>query len=104
MFNIQVDNPDILCPECHRTMVELAKFYHSMQEDGTMGTDAPIFIRSGFQYGLNPIAVIELLNGAIDAIFLKFRNKKVERLCAQVLPRYPKSLICPNCLYLWRRM
>jgi len=105
MFNIEVENPDVMCPNCHRTMVELAKFYHAMHEDGgTMGTEAPLFVGMGFRFGLNPIAVLELLNGLWDLLFLKLRNKKVERLCTEVLPRYPKSLICPNCLYLWRRM
>ena len=104
MFSLEVENPDIPCPECQRILVELAKFRRVMHEDGSLGSDAPIFVFSGFRFALNPVAMYDWFNGAWDALFLHQRNKKVERLAAEILPRYPNTLICPNCLYLWRRI
>ena len=104
MFNLAIENPDIPCPHCQRILVELSKFRESMHEDGTLGSEFSPFLRSGWRFAINPLAVVEWMSSALDTVIVQFRNRKIEAMCVEILPRYPRTLICPHCLFLEKRI
>ncbi|MBW3624702.1 MAG: hypothetical protein KY468_14960 [Armatimonadetes bacterium] len=49
------------------------------------------------------MALYDLLRGIREIVTLNYRKVKVRRLCRRILPRYPESLICPQCLHVLKR-
>lgn len=99
MFNLPIDNPDVICPHCRRPMVDLAGYDLAVRRD--------VHRSDGFRpknrVGIPVFLVLGLLNSLTDSLVQWLRARKVDRLCRQELPLYPKSLICPVCLTVLRR-
>ena len=51
---------------------------------------------------MNPFAVAELFSNLIDNALNFGRDKKGAKLCREILPHFPKSQICSECLYVYR--
>jgi len=99
MFNLPIDNPDIICPSCRRPMVDLAGYDLAVRRD-VERTDG---FRPKNRAGIPVFLFLGLLNWLTDSAVQWLRIRKVDRLCRQELPPYPKSLICPSCLSILRR-
>jgi len=104
MFGFAPDNPDINCPDCHTLMVDMSKYADALNEGVGFGADSPLYLRgAGRRGGLNPFGFAELIGSLVDGILDIGKNSKAKRLCRDTLPDYPKSQICPKCLYVFRR-
>ena len=102
MFSLLPEDPELSCPSCHRLMIPLRE-YHQVRDGGLFGGDSPLLLRSGRNAMLNPFAVVEFFNNIIDGLLNISRNSKGKRLCQEILPRYPRSQICTECLYVYKR-
>ena len=103
MFSFASDNPDRTCPECHRIMVDLRRYAVAVDNDATGldGENHPMgnmFTSTG-----RDIILIEMIMGAINFVFggiiAANRRRKVKRMADEILPSFPKSQICPACLF-----
>ncbi|MBC8134934.1 MAG: hypothetical protein H8F28_03495 [Fibrella sp.] len=104
MLGFTSDNPDLSCPSCHRPMVNMTDYYESL---GTgvgigIGSDSNMIVGYGMRRTINPFAVGELLGSLIDNVLNMGRDKKGAKLCREILPNFPKSQICTECLYIYR--
>jgi len=104
MYNLPGDNLDRPCPDCHRIMVDLSRYGDT--EDIGGGLDSSDLSGYGYGYGQSAGEIFFLfaIFGAIfESIGAAFRRARLRRICRRVLPEYPRSLICPSCLFLARR-
>ena len=92
------DAPDewIECPKCRNVTVALADYEISDAAEGpTLNADTTDFLLFGWwAYVVNYFAEMFSLGG---------RKTKLAKLKTDVLPAYPKSLICPACLHVIKR-
>lgn len=105
MFGIAIDNPDIPCPECRRILVEVRSFSRALGLDAAVSDGVEVF-GGPLGYGRDGREVIwffEIFNQLIDGIFGWFHKRKARRLCQKLLAEAPNSLICANCLFVFRR-
>lgn len=103
MLGFSSDNPDLSCPSCHRPMVNMVDYYESL---GTgigisIGSDSPMIIGNWNRRAVNPFAIAELISNLIDNVLNFGRDKKGAKLCREILPNFPKSQICSECLYVY---
>ncbi len=84
------------CPECHYPMLELNGF------EGVSSNDAAGLSGKGAQdywlWGLWAIAH-DILEQVWNVLRSAWRKHKVKKLRAELLPQFPNTLICPQCLY-----
>ena len=103
MFSLPSDGQDRLCPECRRVMVDLSRYAAAVDNDATGldGENHPMgnmFTSTG-----RDIILIEMIMGAINFVFggiiAANRRRKVKKMAQDILPQFPKSQICPACLF-----
>ena len=99
MYNMPSGNHDVICPECRRVMVALAG-YDRAQQTGGLTDNQDVFAVMGHR---NPFVLFEAFNWVMDYFIDVRRGKKIECLCRDILPHFPRSVICPACLFLLRR-
>lgn len=89
-----------LCPHCHYPMLKLANFegVSSRDAQGFHGKDNHDYSFWGWW-----AIVDELLSGMWNGLTTWRRRRQVKKLRDEVLPQFPKSLICPHCLQVVRR-
>jgi len=107
MFGLPVDNPDVICPDCRRPMIELDKMARAANGDA-VGLDAGDGYFGNMYSGAGrSILALELFFQMIDMLFgsirTAFRARKLRKLAAETLPQFPRSVICPVCFFLLRR-
>ena len=107
MVNIPIDNPDVICPDCRRPMVELHKMADvsgndALGIDGGMGGFGNPYSSVGRGMILFDMFV-QLIDFAFGSLIAAGRGRKLKRLAAATLPQFPRSLICPSCFFLLRR-
>ena len=98
MYPLGAEYADVLCPDCRRVMVELARYAPVAGADSAPMDDAlPMPSLRGDSGGLWEVfSIFGLLAGVLTSLFTGgFRRRKVQRLCQTLLPEYPKTLICP---------
>ena len=103
MFSMSSDYPDLSCPSCHRPMCAMTEYYESLGTGIGIGIDSDIFIGYGRRRTLNPFVPFELFSNLLDNLLNWGRDKKGAKLCREILPQFPKSQICSECLYIARR-
>ncbi len=103
MFGFSSDNPDLSCPSCHRPMVNMTDYYDALETGVgiSIGTELPLIVGARRRY-INPFAVAELFGNLVDNILNFGRDRKGAKLCREILPNFPRSQICSECLYVYR--
>lgn len=86
----------VTCSECHAFMLPLRDYEISRgAEAPAVGAELWEFLLWGWwAFAYNYIS---------DALTLRGRLSKLAALKQEVLPRFPRSLVCPQCLYLLKR-
>ena len=86
----------IECPKCHNVTVALADYEISEAAEGpTLGADWLEFLIFGW--------IIFVANYLMELFSFGGRKAKLAQLKTQVLPRAPRSLVCPRCLHVIER-
>ncbi len=100
MYNLTSDNADVLCPNCRRVMVDLDD-YGAAADTGILNTN----VGGGWMswQAEEVFWAIDIFNVLVAAVVDVFRKARVRRMCRRERAVYPRSLICPACLYLLRR-
>lgn len=89
-----------ICPNCSYPTVRLAGFDGTWSGDAVRGEERnPV---SYFRWGW-PLLVYDLLRGLFKVAGKSSRKAKIERLQQEVLPDFPDSCICPDCLHVIHR-
>jgi hypothetical protein len=89
-----------LCPNCHYPMLKLSGF------EGVSSRDAQAFHgKNSHDFSLWGWWAIahDLLAGLWSGLGAWRRRRQVKKLRDEVLPQFPKSLICPHCLQVFRK-
>ena len=89
-----------MCPHCHYPMLPLRGF------EGRSSRDALGYgkeYKPSFEFWLWEMLVQPLVEVVYEGIRDGWRRRKVRKMQAEVLPRYPMSLICPHCWHVARR-
>ncbi len=104
MISISTDNPDVSCPSCHRPMINMTDYYEALDTGIgiSIGSESPLVIGC-IRRRINPIAVAEILGTLMDSVLNMSRDRKGAKLCREILPRFPRSQICSQCLSVYRR-
>ena len=86
----------IECPKCRNVTVALADYEISDAAEGpTASADLPEFLLFGWwAFVINYLTELFSFGG---------RKTKLAKLKKDVLPNFPKSLICPTCLHVIER-
>ena len=96
------------CPACeHGSMFPLARFYESdVNESPTIDSFVPGRAIARFFPGMSLVLMLTTWIGAL--LFGKARvakgRAKVARARAEILPRSPNAVICPNCFEVLERL
>ncbi len=106
MYPLGAEYADVLCPDCRRVMTELRRYAPVAGNDSAAMDDIlpqPTLRDEGGGFWMM-FAVFGFLASAITNVLTGgLRRRKVQRLCQALLPDYPKTLICPACLFVARR-
>ena len=87
----------IECPKCRNVTVALANYEISDAAEGaTLNAEPLEFLLFGW--------VAFLANYVTELFSLGGRKSKLARLKAQILPRFPRALVCPRCLHVIERI
>jgi hypothetical protein len=88
------------CPQCHYPMLNLSGF------EGVSSRDAQGFNNRDLHdysfWGWWAIAY-GIFAGMWSGLGTLRRRRQVKKLRAEILPQFPKSLICPHCLQVLRK-
>jgi len=107
MFGVPIDNPDVMCPDCRRPMIELDKMARAARDDAEGLDLGDGYFGNMYSGAGRSILALELFFQMIDMLFgsirAAFRVRKLQKLAAENLPQFPRSLICPACFFLLRR-
>lgn len=93
------DAPDewVECPHCHSPMVPLrAHEVNKSSESPAVEAELWEFLLWGW--------IAFAVNFAHGLVTYASRKRKLATLKRDVLPRFPRSLICPRCFYITRRL
>ena len=85
----------VTCSECHAFMVPLRGYEISKSESPAASMELWEYVVWGWS------AI--LVNYVHDALTLKGRTQRLAQQKAQVLPRFPRSLVCPRCGHVLQR-
>jgi hypothetical protein len=96
MMGLSSDDPEILCPDCKRLMVLLYKYEGVIDSQGHQDGMAEVLPAVE---GLRHLLIFDSL---LNVILAWFHRRKARRVCA-LHADYPQSLICPTCLFVFRR-
>ncbi|NEL47728.1 hypothetical protein G3V68_23805 [Escherichia coli] len=94
----------ISCEKCRDYMLPLAKF--EVESSGFASPDRDDLLDNslggwGWIHFL-ALAAFGLFVTLYEEIALVFRRRKLQRLKADILPKHPKSQVCPKCLQVKR--
>ncbi|MBC8143791.1 MAG: hypothetical protein H7Y38_20360 [Armatimonadetes bacterium] len=103
MFGMSSDNPDLSCPSCHRPMINMSDYYDALGTGVSIGVESSLIIGSGRSRTLNPFVPFEAFSNLLDNLLNWGRDKKGAKICREILPHFPNSQICSECLYVARR-
>jgi hypothetical protein len=96
------DSPDewIACPECRGWTVALDKYeLHPASES----PDVDFEWYELLLWGWTVYVYYCIYNYIYELFIYKHRQKKLARLKQEILPTYPRSLICPKCFHVIKR-
>lgn len=94
------DNDWVECPKCRYVMLELADFeLQRMSEYPAIEADGLTFILWGWAVFVGQIVYQYVVGLATFGA----RKAKLAQAKADVLPRFPGSLVCPKCLTVVKR-
>jgi hypothetical protein len=97
MIGLSSDDPDLMCPDCKRLMVRLDRYETAIDAHGAEAAGG----------GFTPVTRMTIgflmFDWLINALFAWRHRAKSRKLCAEVLPNYPNSMVCAYCLFLYRR-
>jgi len=84
------------CPSCHGFMMPLGKYeIQKLSEGPTVGAEPWEFYLYGW--------MAFVYNYIYDAMTFKERKAKLSKLKDEVLPQFPNSQVCPQCLQVIKR-
>lgn len=84
------------CPSCHAFMMPLSKYeIQKVSASPTVGAEWWEFLLFGW--------MAFVYNYLYDAFTYEERKAKVNKLRTAVLPQFPNSQICPQCLHVLKR-
>ena len=86
----------IECPHCHNVTLPLADYQISN------ASESPDVSASGLEFLLFGWWAFAL-NFLADVFSLGGRKTKLAHLKAEILPQFPRSLVCPRCLNVIKR-
>jgi hypothetical protein len=88
------------CPHCHYPMLKLSRFegVSSRDAQGFNGKDSHDFSFWGWW-----AIAHDLFTRMWSGVGTWLRRRQVNKLRAEVLPQFPKSLICPHCMQVFRK-
>lgn len=100
MFGIASDNPDVMCPSCRRVMVDLKGYDEASGGDALSMSDG---FRAPSRGGRQIFLLFEVFDFLLESVLMMAKVRKIKRLCQDELPANPKTLVCPVCLFVFRR-
>lgn len=100
-MSVPFTSSEVLCPECRRPMVELAKYQRVIDGDSLVGDAIPL--PSRFNPGGRVFFFFAIIDLILDSIFMMAHKTKAKKLCARELPGFPNSIVCTQCLFVVRR-
>ena len=105
-FTLDPDEKWIACERCRKRLRPLAKYKPqdvrvNAPELGPLEDMSRLGFR-GLIASLGLIFITCFLSCVGESAVTRYRSGKVARLKRDILPRYPKSLICPHCLKVTR--
>ncbi|MCX6380605.1 MAG: hypothetical protein NT023_14205 [Armatimonadetes bacterium] len=101
-----LDNPEKgvrECPKCRRTMQYLREYNQIRRNEGYMIDDEKDHSRTiGFWFGWVASMLYLFFRNVVQPFSAKHEGEKRQNRYALLLKRYPESLICLHCGYLWK--
>ncbi len=97
MMGISSDDPDINCPDCRSLMIRLDSYETAIDAHG------PDAAGGGFMPVTRGTVGFLILDGLINIIFAWRHRAKAHKICDENLPDYPSSMVCPACLFVYKR-
>ena len=88
-------NDLVACPECHAWMLPLSDY--EIQKSGAPSVEAEPW--EFFLWGWSAYVT----NFVSDSFTYKGRKRQLEQLKRDILPHFPKSLVCVDCLHVSKR-
>jgi hypothetical protein len=80
-------------------MVDLAGYDRTQDVAGLSDNQVYFSPRGGGEIWF----LLDMIGSLFDFVAERFRKARVRRICRDVLPQFPASLVCPVCLFLLRR-
>jgi hypothetical protein len=97
MMGISSDDPDISCPDCHRLMIRLDNYELAIDGQGPGDGIAD------YTPQIDEFRGLLFLDGLINILFAWRHRVKSRQICQRFLPDWPGSMVCPACLFVYKR-
>lgn len=92
------------CPRCRRTMERLKQYNAIQRNEGYLLDDGQD--SNGFAFGLfgwGGVVLKVFYRYTLQPLFSKAQGERRQRTYANILAKFPNTLICPHCSHILKR-
>jgi hypothetical protein len=97
MMGISSSEPDVNCPDCRRLMIRLDNYELAIDAHG------PDAAGGGFMPVTRATVGFLMLDGLLNLLFAWRHRVKSRQVCQRFLNDWPNSMVCPACLFVYKR-